>query len=281
RWPRNAFSRSASSMSVKAIVTVPSGAEDSVRSGRDSLTASAISSTDLVRRNPSSSLAAGIELCQFTIFQSPCSRWSTQVKRYSTVPPAGASTSDRAAAHPTVPSLNARTSSIRRQGYPPPSSRICWIHTRAAVSPSSQTSSGSVPNRWNPWSRESRLLTASVSPSRSASKKRVTTRCSSSDGSTGGVSRLGEAAATARLAQNLNGESNLAMEHPETLGWDAYPRALPSMLYAVGRTPLVRLSRVGREGLSLLAKIEWYGPTGSTKDRIYRQMIERAEARGD
>ncbi len=39
-------------MSVKAIVTVPSGAEDPVRSGRDSLTASAISSTDLVRRNP-------------------------------------------------------------------------------------------------------------------------------------------------------------------------------------------------------------------------------------
>ena len=35
------------------------------------------------------------------------------------------------------------------------------------------------------------------------------------------------------------------------------------------------------EGLSLLAKIEWYGPTGSTKDRIYRHMIERAEERGD
>ena len=70
------------------------------------------------------------------------------------------------------------------------------------------------------------------------------------------------------------------MEHPETLVWDAYARALPSMLDAVGRTPLVRLSRVGREGLSLLAKIEWYGPTGSTKDRIYRHMIERAEERG-
>jgi len=71
------------------------------------------------------------------------------------------------------------------------------------------------------------------------------------------------------------------MERPETLVWDAYARALPSMLDAVGRTPLVRLTRVAPEGLSLLAKIEWYGPTGSTKDRIYRHMIERAEERGD
>ena len=70
------------------------------------------------------------------------------------------------------------------------------------------------------------------------------------------------------------------MEPPETLVWDAYARALPSMLDAVGRTPLVRLSRVAPEGLSLLAKVEWFGPTGSTKDRIYRGMIERAEERG-
>ena len=71
------------------------------------------------------------------------------------------------------------------------------------------------------------------------------------------------------------------MERPETLVWDAYARALPSMLDAVGQTPLVRLSRAAPEGLSLLAKVEWYGPTGSTKDRIYRHMIERAEERGD
>jgi cysteine synthase len=70
------------------------------------------------------------------------------------------------------------------------------------------------------------------------------------------------------------------MEPSETLVWDAYARALPSMLDAVGRTPLVRLSRVAPEGLSLLAKVEWFGPTGSTKDRIYRHMIERAQERG-
>jgi len=50
-------------MSVNAIVTVPSGADDPDRSGRDSLTASAISSTDFVRKNPYSSLVEGMELC--------------------------------------------------------------------------------------------------------------------------------------------------------------------------------------------------------------------------
>jgi cysteine synthase len=55
------------------------------------------------------------------------------------------------------------------------------------------------------------------------------------------------------------------MERPETLVWDAYARALPSMLDAVGRTPLVRLTRVGPDGLSCSPKIEWYGPTGSTE----------------
>jgi len=71
------------------------------------------------------------------------------------------------------------------------------------------------------------------------------------------------------------------MDRTSTTDWDAYARTLPSMLDAVGRTPLVRLRRVAPVGVDLLAKIEWYGPTGSTKDRIYRHMIDRAEARGD
>jgi len=63
--------------------------------------------------------------------------------------------------------------------------------------------------------------------------------------------------------------------------WDAYRRPMSSLLDAIGRTPLVRLGRVAPEGLELLAKVEWYGPTGSVKDRIYAHMLERAEARGD
>lgn len=63
--------------------------------------------------------------------------------------------------------------------------------------------------------------------------------------------------------------------------WARYRAALPSMLEAVGRTPLVRLNRLSSPGHELLAKIEWFGPSGSLKDRIYTYMIARAEERGE
>ena len=64
--------------------------------------------------------------------------------------------------------------------------------------------------------------------------------------------------------------------------WDAYRTALPSIAHAVGRTPLVRLNRV-TAGVtpSIYVKVEWFGPSGSLKDRIYLHMFERAEARGE
>jgi cysteine synthase A len=64
-------------------------------------------------------------------------------------------------------------------------------------------------------------------------------------------------------------------------GWDANRRLHDTILEATGHTPLVRLRRLAPEGVELLAKVEWYGPTGSVKDRIYRRMLERAEERGD
>ena len=64
-------------------------------------------------------------------------------------------------------------------------------------------------------------------------------------------------------------------------GWDANRGIRDSILEATGHTPLVRLGRVAPEGIELLAKVEWYGPTGSVKDRIYRRMLERAEERGE
>jgi len=54
-----------------------------------------------------------------------------------------------------------------------------------------------------------------------------------------------------------------------------------SLLDAIGGTPLVRLRRVAPDGIELLAKVEWYGPTGSVKDRIYGHMLTEAERRGD
>ena len=65
------------------------------------------------------------------------------------------------------------------------------------------------------------------------------------------------------------------------MDWDGYRSPLGSILDAVGRTPLVRLNRVGPPGVELLAKIEWYAPTGSVKDRIYDHMFACAERRGD
>src|SRR6267143_978082 len=69
---------------------------------------------------------------------------------------------------------------------------------------------------------------------------------------------------------------------PVTILWDTYRSALGSIAQAVGRTPLVTLSRV-IAGVTppIHAKLEWYSATGSLKDRIYLHMFERAEARGD
>jgi cysteine synthase A len=61
--------------------------------------------------------------------------------------------------------------------------------------------------------------------------------------------------------------------------WDRNARPASSLLEALGATPLVRLSRVAPD-IALYAKVEWYGPTGSVKDRIYAHMLGKAEASG-
>ena len=67
-----------------------------------------------------------------------------------------------------------------------------------------------------------------------------------------------------------------------TTGWNHYATALPSIAAAVGRTPLVRLNRVTAGVVpAVYVKVEWYGATGSLKDRIYLHMFERAERRGE
>ena len=59
-------------------------------------------------------------------------------------------------------------------------------------------------------------------------------------------------------------------------------KPLPSIVEAIGQTPLVELSRLTR-GMSgrILAKLEYLNPGFSKKDRIARQMIEEAEINGD
>jgi cysteine synthase A len=54
-----------------------------------------------------------------------------------------------------------------------------------------------------------------------------------------------------------------------------------SVLNLIGNTPLVRLNRVKKDiQTTILAKLEYYNPSGSVKDRIALFMIEEAERQG-
>ena len=67
-----------------------------------------------------------------------------------------------------------------------------------------------------------------------------------------------------------------------SINWNATSKATDSVLDMVGRTPLVRLNKISKEaGADIYGKIEWYSMSGSLKDRIYKQMFEEAEKRGD
>src|SRR6058998_2940428 len=53
------------------------------------------------------------------------------------------------------------------------------------------------------------------------------------------------------------------------------------ILQAIGHTPLVELKRLSpKPGVRIYAKLEYYNPTGSVKDRVAKAMIEQAEAEG-
>ena len=51
--------------------------------------------------------------------------------------------------------------------------------------------------------------------------------------------------------------------------------------HTIGATPLVRLNQLGKGlNVEILAKLEFFNPAGSVKDRIAASMIEKAEAEG-
>lgn len=54
-----------------------------------------------------------------------------------------------------------------------------------------------------------------------------------------------------------------------------------SVLDLIGNTPLIKLSRIGRDvPAAILGKLEYFNPSGSVKDRIALSMIEAAEREG-
>ena len=58
-------------------------------------------------------------------------------------------------------------------------------------------------------------------------------------------------------------------------------KCCPDVIGVIGNTPMVELKRLSpKEGVRLFAKLEFYNPTGSVKDRVARSMIERAEQEG-
>jgi cysteine synthase len=58
-------------------------------------------------------------------------------------------------------------------------------------------------------------------------------------------------------------------------------RDFQTILQQIGRTPLVKLTRIGRDlPVPVLVKCEHLNPGGSTKDRIALAIVEDAEARG-
>lgn len=69
-----------------------------------------------------------------------------------------------------------------------------------------------------------------------------------------------------------------------SIRWSKSRSVAEGVFETIGRTPLVRLRNVPRiEGVKakILVKLEYTNPTGSLKDRIYREMITKAIGRGD
>jgi len=57
-------------------------------------------------------------------------------------------------------------------------------------------------------------------------------------------------------------------------------RIYDNITATIGATPLVKIKRLGRSGVTILAKLESFNPCGSVKDRIAVSMIEAAEKEG-
>src|SRR5579884_1698864 len=100
------------------------------------------------------------------------------------------------------------------------------------------------------------------------------------------IVRIQPAGASHRRSCGLPGE--LCAPHPAPrlsacgcCRLEVVPVIHDDVLSAIGRTPLVRLRRVVPPGgAEVLAKLEFFAPGGSVKDRAALAMVDEAERRG-
>lgn len=65
------------------------------------------------------------------------------------------------------------------------------------------------------------------------------------------------------------------------IDWSRNSRAAQNLLTLIGRTPTLELPNLSADfGVRLFAKLEFFSPSGSLKDRAYLHMIEEAENAG-
>ena len=55
----------------------------------------------------------------------------------------------------------------------------------------------------------------------------------------------------------------------------------PDVTALIGRTPLVKLNRIAGDNATVLAKLEFYNPANSVKDRLGVAIVDAAEASGE
>jgi len=90
------------------------------------------------------------------------------------------------------------------------------------------------------------------------------------------AAQIPDARATKREEFGADGSEN-PMSRPIPTDWDVKN----NIIETIGNTPLVRLNRVTQGiGATILAKLEFFNPGGSVKDRIGMPMVEDFERRG-
>jgi cysteine synthase A len=66
------------------------------------------------------------------------------------------------------------------------------------------------------------------------------------------------------------------------MNWNANARILDNVLEAVGRTPMINLKHMPSDiNAQIAVKLEYANPSGSLKDRVVSEIVEKAEQRGD